>query len=422
MQKKRDFIEAHEPLIRNGGDGRPVNPLVGRAAGVEVQRVPEGLKVDPLQMAYATMVSGMTPTKSFEFTRLLGLSVPSERSYYKAQRQVCSAIVEMAEASMEEVRQNLPEETVVSIDGSWDHRRHGSNCVVSVIDQGSGKVVDLSWVSRKVDEGAQNFCANSTLMELGALKLSVEKLKDIPQITGYVHDNDARASKLIEQEGWDIEEKLDPNHSLKCFERQLAAFRRDHGKILGDIEDSLRRWYCALVKSDLSPDEREEQWMNCVEHFRGDHSKCRHEEKECQRWQHAGKPEQEEKLRKFLTNTVKFVRMVDREFSTQLNESFNREKSKWTPKEICWGPSYHARVCCPVLQHNRGPSWPLPLARDLGLPPLPPRNLRSYLCSEHEFEKDETVSHSRGDWWRNEELPGDAKAWGYQGTPRQVTE
>ena len=189
----------------------------------------EQMSIEAKELAFSALVTGVNPTKAFTFLRLLNCWVPPVSQFYECQKEVCEAVIALARESMEEARRNMRGASVISFDGSWDHPRHGSNCVLSVFDQGTGKVIDLVVTSRKVDPASQNYCETPQLMETRALQISVERLKNLPNIVAYVHDNDARARKVITDSNWRIEEKLDPGHVFKSFERSIATFR---GKIL----------------------------------------------------------------------------------------------------------------------------------------------------------------------------------------------
>ena len=379
MQEIEEEEEEEEEFEEEEGDIEVVYP------DIEFTPIVPGFiafqKVDPMsieakELAFAALVTGVNPTRAFRFLRLLNCHLPSEGEFYKRQKEVCEAVIALAKESMEEARRSMQGASVISFDGSWDHPRHGSNCVLSVFDQGTGKVIDLVVTSRKVEPGSENYCDTPQLMETQALKISVERLKNLPNIVAYVHDNDSRARKVITDSNWGIQEKLDPGHVFKSFERSLATFQGKNANILSGIEESLKKWFKTLVYSDLAPDKKVFQWLNAVNHYRGCHDYCTHEKgKAYHRWQHAESHQHVVTLVKFLSKTRKFLILVDPNFSTQLNENFNRLKVIFAPKYICWGYSFEARVSCAALQVNFK-DWIIRLRTRLGLPPLSPENLR----------------------------------------------
>jgi hypothetical protein len=80
-----------------------------------------------------------------------------------------------------------------------------------------------------------------------------------------------------------------------------------------------------------------------------------------------------QKLDAFLAKTSWILQKCDSEFSTQINESFNRGKLEYASKDLKWGFTWIARMSCAVLDRNH-PFWKLELRRRLcctmGLPPL----------------------------------------------------
>jgi hypothetical protein len=74
-------------------------------------------------------------------------------------------------------------------------------------------------------------------MKVHALTLLIPELQLLGTIVGYIHDNDAKATKAITEKAWDITEHLDPDHSLKAFERKVKKFNEGHGKVFAEIEE-----------------------------------------------------------------------------------------------------------------------------------------------------------------------------------------
>jgi hypothetical protein len=57
-------------------------------------------------------------------------------------------------------------------------------------------------------------------MEIEALRKMIPRWKNNPNIVGPAHDQDAKASALIEESGWKVKEYKDPIHMFKSnFER-----------------------------------------------------------------------------------------------------------------------------------------------------------------------------------------------------------
>ena len=84
-----------------------------------------------------------------------------------------------------------------------------------------------------------------------------------------MHDNDASARKMIRESGWEITEYLDPGHTMKAFERRVTNFNRRNCHVLRGIEEALKSWMAALLKSNDPVEEKVTQWNNAVNHLSG---------------------------------------------------------------------------------------------------------------------------------------------------------
>ena len=65
-------------------------------------------------------------------------------------------------------------------------------------------------------------------MEALALKTIVLRLQQLPQIVGYVHDNDGKARNIVQQAEWEMPEFLDRGHAKKSFLRCCQNFEREY--------------------------------------------------------------------------------------------------------------------------------------------------------------------------------------------------
>ena len=163
----------------------------------------------------------------------------SRKRFYKELFTVGEEITALARRSMEYERSQMPPGTIISFDGSWDHRRQGSRCLFTVICRQTGKILESITISNRTDQTLETFCLHSNLMEAQGLRIAVERLRNFAQIVGYVHDNDAKATKIIQDSGWQIQQFLDPGHALKCFERRLQKLNTTNRR--GDMVHVLYR-------------------------------------------------------------------------------------------------------------------------------------------------------------------------------------
>ena len=351
--------------------------------------------MDPRQLAFSIIVTGSEPGKVEEMLLWNDLGMPPQNELNTAVQEVCRRIIDMAQESMTLVREAIDRPVCISFDGSWEHRRNASRCLFTVIEQRTGRVMDSVVISRKVDKDDLTFCAVPNMMEAKGLSLLIPRLMQNPHIRAYVHDNDAKARKMIRQAGWEIEEYLDPGHCFKAFERKFQKFNSSHGGVLKDLEGSLKKWMRTVIKSNHSADEKARMWKDCVGHFLGDHRLCYHEPKACKVWQYHDDERAVSALKEFLEKTQFIVRAVSPEFSTQTNESFHLLKLRYATKDIKWGPTWHARVMCAVLDRNC-PFWKEILYYRMELPALSLESLTK-------LRKDEEQRLARKRWVHSEE-------------------
>ena len=132
-----------------------------------------------------------------QIIRWCGVPVPTRQALYAAMREVCREIILLAHESMAAVRANLPPNTVIGFDGSWDHRRHGFKCLFAVICSQTGQVIEAAVVTKSRTYPSEILCENSSMMEAVALRTIVPRLQQLPQIVGYVHDNDGKARNIV---------------------------------------------------------------------------------------------------------------------------------------------------------------------------------------------------------------------------------
>ena len=312
--------------------------------------------ISPRRMAYAILVEGGRPEQTFRIFERCGFRIPPRHEIYREMTLVGNEICAMARESMRLQREQLRPGTVISFDGSWDHRRNGSNCLFTVMECQKWRIIESVVISKRAPPTSQKFCETSTQMEAKGLIVALQSLAQCPGIVGYVHDNDARARKIMEQSGLKIFERLDPGHCLKSFDRKIQNFNRKNGQVLRGIEGSLRRWISTLLKSDLPTEQKVFQWKNALEHYCGHHEHCLHGDCATTTWDLAGDMAAREALKKFLTASQYIVENCERRFSTVRLESFHRLKVKYAPKDVHWGKSWEARMMCAVLDVNK-PRW-----------------------------------------------------------------
>ena len=97
--------------------------------------------LDATRLAFSVIVEGLEPEKTFRAMLWNDLEIKSYTEVYAAMKTVCSEIKEMAGESMAQVRESLPENSIVGFDGSWEHRRNSLRCLFSVVSPKTGQVL-----------------------------------------------------------------------------------------------------------------------------------------------------------------------------------------------------------------------------------------------------------------------------------------
>jgi hypothetical protein len=95
----------------------------------------------------------------------IGLIPFSPAAVCKAQLLIIPGIIAFARKIAAENREKMKPQTVVGIDGSWNHRRNGSVHLLDMVDVGSGRVVDLEMVQKATGSGRGNYEGSSNGME-----------------------------------------------------------------------------------------------------------------------------------------------------------------------------------------------------------------------------------------------------------------
>jgi hypothetical protein len=295
------------------------------------------------------------------------MQYPTPPSYllYEEAKVVGAEIIKMARESMIQARSEMQPGTVISVDGSWEHRRHAQRCVTTIFCLDSRKVVDYAVISSRLEDGVQNYCPVSQNMEVEGMKRMIPHLKDDPRIVAYVHDKDARTANAIKRAEWHIHEYIDPGHAMKSFDRKLQ--KKDYKGVIEDwVAEKLRSWMRTILKSSAEEEEKVKDWHNAVNHLMGDHSKCPFQHGPTRVWEKLNDATIRQKVEKFMHDVEWIVRSSMNQYATQINESFNRGKLKYCSKEVKWRSSFEPRICCAILDRNV-PFWKLELYYQLGL-------------------------------------------------------
>jgi hypothetical protein len=261
----------------------------------------------------------------------------------------------------------------VAFDGSWGHRRNADQCFGAFIayppdleHAAHGKVVEFDFAIRGVRGLTGNYIGSSQGMETAVLELMANRWKGDPRVTGFVHDQDAKAIKTIRDLGWDVTEYRDHNHVFKSiFE---TAWKNCN---FVDVEEPVkpgkkapkkkrRRWALSGLKTALmkhlrfclnkefdTEEDRRNTWFGAEEHYI-------HPKSEEGAWKLRDDEVSRRQLHEFLVQIWAKVPELQTAFSTQACESLNALKAKCAKKEQNFTTSWEARCALAVLIMNHG--------------------------------------------------------------------
>ena len=322
------------------------------------------------QFVFSILVEGL----NFKSTRRCmlwnNINPPSAHKFYEVQAKIAPILVSLARESCDSWRQSMTPGSIISLDGSWSHRRNAARCILDFIDAGRNKVVDFEIVEKTGCRVEGNYEGPSNGMEREALRRMIPRWLDDTRVVGYCHDNDGKTRKTIAGFGWKITEYLDRNHLMGSFDRTYNKFPKK--KLLWGLKEKLRHWMLLLLCEDITLELKKFYWETVtVEHFSGNHENCPLH-KGVTRWRYGDDQRHVEALKEFLLQTSHYLDKCGRLISTQMNESLHAIKAHYADKMFCWGHSWTARVCVAILQVNEPETWKLELYRRLRLPPLAP--------------------------------------------------
>lgn len=342
-------------------------------------------KIQSIEFVLAVLLCGITFQTVFEFLSLLNRtdSLIESKEYYAIQKILINKLDKFAHSNCKKWQRKMKPGAIIGIDGSWDHRRNGKFCIVEAFDLETKKNVAYSIIERPTQKNRNAaFKSAANQMEIEGVKNIISELKPLNKIVGYVHDKDAKTSKLIARE-WNITEYIDPNHANKSFHKKFAKYnngktKKCAKKALTGIEKRLSNFKTILAFSNFSVEKKEKLWLNAVEHFKKNHTMCIHspyanssiEKKELGKWANNVTKLKESSLENFLGATIKYITKVDAKYTSQINECFHAIESLLAPKSRAWGESWIARMAITVVRFNEPDSY-IELIRDfLKLPIL----------------------------------------------------
>jgi hypothetical protein len=239
------------------------------------------------------------------------------------------------------------------------------------MDTSTRKIVDYEVVEQTKQNVKGNTSEPSGNMEKAGVMAILKRWKNDKRVERYVHDDDGRTRKAVQDAGWDILEFLDPGHAAKNMDKRIRDYSHAHGNLFKGIQERLQQWFRELIYYELTPEDKGKLWLNTWKHFTGDHSCCVHKKDAGRKdvlWKPPPKVENALGLfQQFLVETVKYTQRIDKRYTTQAVESFNQTKTIFLPKDQKWSSSQSFRIEAAILKWNDPSGWEKGLEKELKL-------------------------------------------------------
>ena len=228
--------------------------------------------LNTLQFAYSIIIHGL----SYMSTALCFLEnniiPPCHTSFYSHLDIIIDKIIEIAYECVFYEKSLMGLNTIISMDGSWDHRRRGKNCIVVIIDQMRKKIIDFEVIRKSTKSYPTDYHGSSQNMETEAVKRISKRLKSDYRIIGYVHDKDSSVSAFMRR-NWPLPEFLDRNHSVKCLSSRFYIVENICGK-QNKLFIHLFNFMNFLISLPCTPTQKVNYWLNAADHYCGKHKHC----------------------------------------------------------------------------------------------------------------------------------------------------
>jgi hypothetical protein len=221
-------------------------------------------------IAFSILVTGSETLKAETLLCLVGIPLPPQNLLNTQLKVIGAEIMKMARKSCEDALRGIPFDSIIALDGSYEHRRKAQRCIVIFFCINTKKIIIFSVKSSRMEDGSDAYCEEKGSLELYAVRDLIQRLKNDPRIIRFIHDKDARISSAFRKE-WQITEQIDPGHATKSFERTLGKYR---DMIEPWVCEKLASWIKMIIASANDEEKKVALWLNSINHFMGDHTHC----------------------------------------------------------------------------------------------------------------------------------------------------
>lgn len=305
---------------------------------------------------FAFFITGITLATGKLLLLIEGIRIPCEHIMKKAQDILTKVLLKLAQRAVNEALQNMKYNASVSIDGSWTTRRNSLTFILDAIDISTKKIIAFVILDKGTKIRKGNTKEASSLLEAEAFKIMLPKLMKCGKIIKIIKDGDTKLEKLINQSGWNVQIKHDPNHLLKNWPTLFKKYNKLANGTFRGLKPHLQSFLEICLYSNITAAEKVAKFMTSYYHFLGNHSKCQIHGPAYE-WKHRNDTRKCQILYNLIKETSKILTDSTPGETTNYNENFHSIKARYVPKAYNLGDSFLGRYCCAILQYNHPNLW-----------------------------------------------------------------
>ncbi|EAY14580.1 hypothetical protein TVAG_393070 [Trichomonas vaginalis G3] len=348
-------------------------------------------EVDPKHWTASVIVNGDSYTRARNLFQDNNIKVPSEKEFYRHQKEIGKVILEYKEQSIKNAQQTMKKDTFLSTDLHYNVGRNATACQSLMMDN-RGKVVGETTVIKKSSGG--DFEGPSNMMETECTKRMMSNF-DFTNVSTVVHDNDNKTKAIIQQYAPNAKITLDPRHCVRAVGRAFEKLEnggykeaaeketvnqqkesesqpafpikskaeepkkrgrplKHQEKVFHQIYSKVIKWFTFIIMLPIETTKKIFLWKNTLNHFIGRHENCLHEkDKEYPVFQPLTKPDLAKQFQRFTDDAAKLIPEIDPNAQTQQNESIHHSMLTQCPKGNN-AKSFEMRTAVTILQKNEG--------------------------------------------------------------------
>ena len=311
-----------------------------------------------IQYSIALISCGFTISRMADFQILMNRDYPSRKLVTQAMNILRPVMCELVQQSCEYWKGQMQQNSIISIDGSWNHRRRGTYEIFDVICVQLKKIIAFDIRIHQSHNIPGNTLSTASAMEGESFQILLPQLESDPRISCVVKDGDVQIDKMITDSGWEVDVRPDPNHLMKHFEQRFQEI----------VPQNIRtkfRGICPFIKQQLVNtlympiskvqklehiDNIENIILHCPFLPRGTNGNLFY-------WKSRKNADCIQKVDQVIDYCKGIILQFDRGVTTNYNEAFHALKAILVPKIYNLGHSTDLRLYASVLQYNDGNEW-----------------------------------------------------------------